>query len=89
MCSLAEKLEANNVDIKSKYESAAKTMESVGKKTISLQNQVTQLKTTKTDLTLKAKKLDKYLKSAIQVIDSLGKFDRLQTTKSFKNPLKA
>ncbi|EFO95682.1 hypothetical protein CRE_13976 [Caenorhabditis remanei] len=86
MCSLAEKLEANNVDIKSKYESAAKTMESVGKKTISLQNQVTQLKTTKTDLTLKAKKLDKYLKSAIQVIDSLSSTANLsKQSKSIKD----
>ncbi|UMM15077.1 hypothetical protein L5515_002646 [Caenorhabditis briggsae] len=72
MCSLAEKLEENNIDIKSRFEATVKTLGLVTKKTVSYQNQISELKTSKSDAAQKTKKLDKYLKSAIKVIDSLS-----------------
>ncbi|CAO4363385.1 unnamed protein product [Caenorhabditis nigoni] len=72
MCCLAEKLEENNIDIKSKFEATVKTLGLVTKKTVSYQNQIAELKTAKSDAAQKTKKLDKYHKSAIRVIDSLS-----------------
>uniref|UniRef100_A0A1I7U1E3 Shugoshin_C domain-containing protein n=1 Tax=Caenorhabditis tropicalis TaxID=1561998 RepID=A0A1I7U1E3_9PELO len=86
ICSLTEKLEANNIDIKSKYEATVKTLELVGKKTLSLQNQVANMKTEKAANAQKTKKLDKYLGSAIQVIDALsGKANLNRVPKQIKD----
>ncbi|CAI2294423.1 unnamed protein product [Caenorhabditis sp. 36 PRJEB53466] len=72
ICALAEKLENNNMDVKAKYEGAVKMLEVVGKKTLTLQDQTAALKTTSKEQSAKYKTLDKYLKSAIQVIDALS-----------------
>ncbi|CAL2028165.1 unnamed protein product [Caenorhabditis brenneri] len=77
ICALTEKLESNNIEIKQKYEASVKTMETVGKKMLSHQETIKVLRAEKTENGQKQRKLDKYLKSAIQVIDSLSQSTNL------------
>uniref|UniRef100_A0A8R1DU28 Uncharacterized protein n=2 Tax=Caenorhabditis japonica TaxID=281687 RepID=A0A8R1DU28_CAEJA len=81
MCSLAEVLDGKNLDVKAKYEGAVHTLSVVGKQLLATESQMVTLKTTNTDLSAKQKKLDKYLKSSIQVIDALS-----QTANLSKQP---
>lgn len=74
MCHLVERLEGNNIEVKAKYESAVQLAKVLGKQLKAQQNQTLNLKTANSTNITQQKNLNKYLKSAIQVIDALCKF---------------